>query len=155
MRSHHCGQVDHSLIGKEITVAGWVHRRRDHGGVIFVDLRDGETLLQVVFDPEDAKIFAEAERIRGEFVLTVTGQLRERPEGTVNPEMFTGEELRVIGTVWNRTMTPWPFDPMALQVAVDRNGVFAGSSETGCSAAALEFPGIAVCCKTGTSLAGC
>ena len=110
MRSHHCGQVDHSLIGKEITVAGWVHRRRDHGGVIFVDLRDGETLLQVVFDPEDAKIFAEAERIRGEFVLTVTGQLRERPEGTVNPEMFTGEVelLAKQLTVLNQSKTP-PF----------------------------------------------
>lgn len=110
MRSHHCGQVDHSLIGKEITIAGWVHRRRDHGGVIFVDLRDGETLLQVVFDPEDAKIFAEAERIRGEFVLTVTGQLRERPEGTVNPEMLTGEVelLAKQLTVLNQSKTP-PF----------------------------------------------
>ena len=110
MRSHHCGQVDRSLIGKEITVAGWVHRRRDHGGVIFVDLRDGETLLQVVFNPEDAEIFAEAERIRGEFVLTVTGQLRGRPEGTVNPEMLTGEVelLAKQLTVLNQSKTP-PF----------------------------------------------
>lgn len=110
MRSHHCGQADRSLIGKEITVAGWVHRRRDHGGIIFVDLRDGETLLQVVFDPENSKVFTEAERIRGEYVLTVTGRLRERPEGTVNPEMLTGEVelLAEQLTVLSRSKTP-PF----------------------------------------------
>ena len=66
MRSHYCGHVDTSLVGQEISVAGWVHRRRDHGGVIFVDLRDREGILQVVFDPDDAAMFAEAERIRGE-----------------------------------------------------------------------------------------
>ncbi len=91
MRSHYCGQVDGSLIGKEISVAGWVHRRRDHGGVIFVDLRDREGLLQVVFDPDTPDIFAEAERIRGEFVLAVKGMVRRRPEGTVNPNMATGQ----------------------------------------------------------------
>ncbi len=90
MRSHYCGQVDESLIGQDVTVAGWVHRRRDHGGVIFVDLRDREGLLQVVFDPDDPGMFAEAERIRGEYVLRVRGLVRERPEGTVNPNMRTG-----------------------------------------------------------------
>ncbi len=90
MRSHYCGQVDESLIGQDVTVAGWVHRRRDHGGVIFVDLRDREGLLQVVFDPDDPGMFAEAERIRGEYVLRVGGLVRERPEGTVNPNMRTG-----------------------------------------------------------------
>ena len=91
MRSHYCGEVDESLVGREITVAGWVHRRRDHGGVIFVDLRDREGLLQVVFDPDEPAMFAEAERIRGEYVLLVKGLVRERPEGTVNPNMRTGK----------------------------------------------------------------
>jgi aspartyl-tRNA synthetase len=91
MRSHYCGQVDESLIGEEIAVCGWVHRRRDHGGVIFVDLRDREGLLQVVFDPDRPEIFAEAERIRSEYVLAVKGLVRERPEGTINPNMKTGK----------------------------------------------------------------
>ncbi|MFT5501972.1 MAG: aspartyl-tRNA synthetase [Woeseiaceae bacterium] len=91
MRSHYCGQVDESQIGEEVSVCGWVHRRRDHGGVIFVDLRDREGLLQVVFDPDRPEIFAEAERIRGEFVLAVTGKVRQRPEGTINPNMKTGQ----------------------------------------------------------------
>ncbi len=110
MRSHYCGQVDRSLIGEEISVAGWVHRRRDHGGVIFVDLRDREGLLQVVFDPDTPEIFAEAERIRGEYVLSVHGRLRERPEGTINPEMPTGEVELLASelTVLNKSKTP-PF----------------------------------------------
>ena len=91
MRSHYCGQVDERLIGEEISVCGWVHRRRDHGGVIFVDLRDREGLLQVVFDPDRPEIFAEAERIRSEFVLAVKGVVRQRPEGTINPNMKTGQ----------------------------------------------------------------
>ncbi len=91
MRSHYCGQVDETLIGEEISVCGWVHRRRDHGGVIFVDLRDREGLLQIVFDPDRAEIFAEAERIRSEFVLAVKGKVRQRPEGTINPNMRTGQ----------------------------------------------------------------
>ena len=90
MRSHYCGQVDAGLIGEEIAVCGWVHRRRDHGGVIFVDLRDREGLLQVVFDPDRPEIFAEAERIRSEYVLAVRGLVRERLEGTINPNMPTG-----------------------------------------------------------------
>ena len=91
MRSHYCGQVDESLIGEEISVCGWVHRRRDHGGVIFIDLRDREGLLQVVFDPDRPEIFAEAERIRSEYVLAVKGVVRQRPEGTINPNMATGQ----------------------------------------------------------------
>ncbi len=91
MRSHYCGEINESLVGQEVEVCGWVHRRRDHGGVIFIDLRDREGLLQVVFDPDRAGIFAEAERIRSEFVLKVTGLVRPRPEGTVNPNMRTGE----------------------------------------------------------------
>lgn len=91
MRSHYCGQINETLIGQEVTVTGWVHRRRDHGGVIFVDLRDREGLLQIVFDPDRPEIFAEAERIRGEYVLAVKGHVRERPAGTINPNMPTGQ----------------------------------------------------------------
>ena len=91
MRSHYCGQIDESLIGQDIAVCGWVHRRRDHGGVIFVDLRDREGLVQVVFDPDRPEIFAEAERIRSEYVLAVKGRVRERPEGMINPNMTSGK----------------------------------------------------------------
>ena len=73
MRSHYCGQVDERLTGQEVTVAGWVHRRRDHGGVIFVDLRDREGLLQIVFDPDAREVFSEAERLRNEYVVRVRG----------------------------------------------------------------------------------
>ena len=91
MRSHYCGEIDESLVGQEIEVCGWVHRRRDHGGVIFIDLRDREGILQVVFDPDRAEIFANAERIRSEYVLKVKGLVRRRPDGTVNPNMRTGQ----------------------------------------------------------------
>ncbi|MBV9914752.1 MAG: aspartate--tRNA ligase [Sinobacteraceae bacterium] len=91
MRSHYCGQVNDSLIGQEVTVAGWVHRRRDHGGVIFVDVRDREGLLQVVFDPDAPQVFREAERLRNEFVVRVKGRVRERPSGTVNANLASGK----------------------------------------------------------------
>ena len=91
MRTHYCGELNSSHIDQEVTVCGWVNRRRDHGGVIFVDLRDREGILQVVFDPDDAAMFADAERVRNEYVLKVTGRVRARPEGTVNPDMLTGE----------------------------------------------------------------
>src|SRR5471032_1316570 len=90
MRSHYCGEVDAKLAGQEVSVAGWVHRRRDHGGVIFVDLRDREGLLQVVFDPDEAPVFAQAERLRNEFVIRVTGQVRARPGGTANAQLASG-----------------------------------------------------------------
>src|SRR6195256_5496154 len=90
MRTHYCGRVDESLIGQVVTVAGWAHRRRDHGGVIFVDLRDREGLLQIVFDPGAAAVFGEAERLRNEFVVRVTGKVRERPPGTVNTNLASG-----------------------------------------------------------------
>jgi len=110
MRSHYCGEINESLTGQEVEVCGWVHRRRDHGGVIFVDLRDREGLLQVVFDPDRAEIFAEAERIRSEFVLKVKGLVRPRPDGTVNPNMSTGQ-IEVLAhelTTLNDAETP-PF----------------------------------------------
>ncbi|OUU80138.1 MAG: aspartate--tRNA ligase [Gammaproteobacteria bacterium TMED78] len=110
MRTHYCGQVSKSFLGQDITVAGWVHRRRDHGGVIFIDLRDREGLLQVVFDPSDASIFSQAEKVRGEFVLSITGTLRERPEGTINLDLASGEvELLAKNIeVINKSKTP-PF----------------------------------------------
>jgi len=110
MRSHYCGHVNRALIGRELRVAGWVHRRRDHGGVIFIDLRDREGLLQVVFDPDRAEMFTEAERLRGEFVLAVEGRVRERPAGTINPNLPSGEVelLATKLTVLNKSKTP-PF----------------------------------------------
>jgi aspartyl-tRNA synthetase len=110
MRSHYCGQVNRTAIGREVTVAGWVHRRRDHGGVIFIDLRDREGLLQIVFDPDRAEMFAEAERLRSEFVLEVVGLVRDRPAGTVNPNLASGEVevLATSLTVLAKSKTP-PF----------------------------------------------
>jgi aspartyl-tRNA synthetase len=110
MRSHYCGHVNRAEIGRTVTVAGWVHRRRDHGGVIFIDLRDREGLLQVVFDPDLAEMFKEAERLRSEYVLTVEGLVRPRPEGTVNKNLPSGE-VEVLAkklTVLARAKTP-PF----------------------------------------------
>jgi aspartyl-tRNA synthetase len=110
MRSHYCGQVNESLIGQTIDVAGWVHRRRDHGGVIFVDLRDREGLLQVVFDPDARAIFADAERLRSEFCLHIRGLVRARPAGLANPALASGQvelvahELEIL----SRSETP-PF----------------------------------------------
>ena len=90
MRTHYCGAVNASLAGEEVAVAGWVHRRRDHGGVIFVDLRDREGLLQIVFDPDEAAVFAEAERLRSEFVIRVKGRVRARPAGAANAHLASG-----------------------------------------------------------------
>jgi aspartyl-tRNA synthetase len=110
MRSHYCGQVNESLNGKEVWVAGWVHRRRDHGGVIFVDLRDREGLLQIVFDPDTKEVFANAERLRGEFCIRIRGLVRSRPAGTANANLASGQvellarELEIL----NRSETP-PF----------------------------------------------
>jgi aspartyl-tRNA synthetase len=110
MRTHYCGQVDERLLGREVTVAGWVHRRRDHGGVIFVDLRDREGLLQIVFHPDVAHLFAEAERLRNEFVVSVTGTVRERPAGTVNAHLASGKVELVAARIelLNRS-EPLPF----------------------------------------------
>jgi aspartyl-tRNA synthetase len=110
MRSHYCGHVNESSNGKEVSVAGWVHRRRDHGGVIFVDLRDREGLLQIVFDPDRKEVFANAERLRSEFCIRVTGLVRSRPSGTANTNLASGQvevlahELEIL----NRSETP-PF----------------------------------------------
>jgi aspartyl-tRNA synthetase len=110
MRSVYCGELNESHLDQEVTLCGWVHRRRDHGGVIFVDLRDHKGLVQVVFDPDRPATFATAERIRNEYVLQVQGRVRLRPEGTVNPDMATGQ-VEVLGlelNVLNAAETP-PF----------------------------------------------
>ncbi len=91
MRSHYCGVVDAAFIDQEVTLCGWVHKRRDHGGVIFIDLRDREGLIQIVVDPDTAEIFAIAEQVRNEFVLQITGRVRNRPEGTTNEDLRTGQ----------------------------------------------------------------
>ena len=91
MRTHYCGQLNVSNLGQTITVCGWAHRRRDHGGVIFIDLRDREGLAQVVCDPERAEMFKTAESVRSEYVLKVTGRVRRRPEGSDNANMPSGE----------------------------------------------------------------
>jgi aspartyl-tRNA synthetase len=90
MRTHYCGQVNEKLIGASVAVAGWVHRRRDHGGVIFVDLRDREGLVQVVFHPDQQAIFDTAEKLRHEFVVRVRGSVQPRPAGTVNANLTSG-----------------------------------------------------------------
>ena len=110
MRTHYCGELNSTHIGQQVTVTGWVNRRRDHGGVIFIDLRDREGILQVVFDPADAEMFSIAERVRNEFVLKVTGKIRARPDGTVNKDMRTGE-IELLGLsieILNESETP-PF----------------------------------------------
>ena len=91
MRSHYCGHVNQSLVDQHVEVCGWVHRRRDHGGVIFIDLRDREGIVQIVFDPADRENFALAERVRSEFVLRVAGRVRHRPAGTENLHLPTGQ----------------------------------------------------------------
>ncbi len=113
MRSHYCGQVNEDHLGQEIELCGWVHRRRDHGGVIFIDLRDREGLVQVVVDPDTVEAFATAERVRSEYVLKIRGLVRDRPEGTINPDMATGK-IEVLGRsveILNAAETPpFPLD---------------------------------------------
>lgn len=116
MRTHYCGELRSEHIDQEVTLCGWVHRRRDHGGVIFLDMRDREGTLQVVFDPDRAESFATADRVRSEFVLQIRGRVRARPEGTVNADLPTGS-IEVLGleiTVLNAATTPvFPLDQYA------------------------------------------
>ena len=110
MRTHYCGHVNSKIIGQEVSLCGWAHRRRDHGGVIFIDLRDREGIAQVVCDPDRPEMFKIAESIRNEFCLKITGKVRARPAGTVNANMTSGEieilchEIEVL----NPSITP-PF----------------------------------------------
>ncbi|PCJ42223.1 MAG: aspartate--tRNA ligase [SAR86 cluster bacterium] len=110
MRSHYCGELNESNIDESVTLCGWVHRRRDHGGVIFLDVRDREGITQVVFDPDTVESFALAEQVRNEFVIQIEGLVRVRPEGTQNRDMVTGK-IEVLGrglTILNAAETP-PF----------------------------------------------
>jgi aspartyl-tRNA synthetase len=110
MRTDYCGNIDTRFLGQSVTLFGWAHRRRDHGGVIFIDLRDREGLVQVVSDPDRAETFASADRVRNEFVLRVKGVVRPRPDGTVNPDLRSGE-IEVLAheiEVLNASATP-PF----------------------------------------------
>src|SRR3954447_10111032 len=91
MRTEYCGNTDTRFLGQSVTLFGWAHRRRDHGGVIFIDVRDREGLVQVVCDPDREQTFATATPVRNESVLRVTGLVRRRPEGTVNPYLKSGE----------------------------------------------------------------
>lgn len=110
MRTDYCGAINTRHLGRTITLCGWVHRRRDHGGVIFIDLRDREGIVQVVCDPDNAAAFSVAEKIRNEFVLGVTGTVRHRPEGTVNHGIPSGGIEVVVNTIeiLNPSLTP-PF----------------------------------------------
>ncbi|MDY7117210.1 aspartate--tRNA ligase [Halomonas sp. SSL-5] len=110
MRSHYCGQLNETLVDQTVTLCGWVHRRRDHGGVIFLDMRDRDGIAQVVVDPDTAEAFANADRARSEYVLRIQGRVRLRPEGTQNPNMPTGmiEVLAKQVEVLNTAATP-PF----------------------------------------------
>ena len=110
MRSHYCGQLDITHLDQEVELYGWVRRRRDHGGVIFIDLRDREGIAQIVFDPDREEAFASADMVRNEYVLRISGRVRRRPEGTINPDMATGE-VEVLGhsiEILNKAKTP-PF----------------------------------------------
>jgi aspartyl-tRNA synthetase len=110
MRTHKCGELNKEHLGEAVELCGWVHRRRDHGGVIFIDLRDRAGLVQVVFDPDSPETFAIAESVRSEYVLKVEGIVRNRPEGTINPNMHTGEIEVLVSNVevLNESETP-PF----------------------------------------------
>jgi aspartyl-tRNA synthetase len=109
-RTDYCGRIDRKRLGETVTVCGWVHRRRDHGGVIFIDLRDREGLVQIVCDPDRAATFAIAEKLRHEFVISATGRVRPRPEGTINSSLVSGE-IEILGhdiVLLNQSLTP-PF----------------------------------------------
>jgi len=109
-RTDYCGRIDRRFLEQTVTLTGWVHRRRDHGGVIFIDLRDREGLVQIVCDPDRATTFATAETLRHEYCIAVTGRVRPRPEGTVNPNLVSGE-IEVLAheiEILNASLTP-PF----------------------------------------------
>jgi len=110
MRTHYCGKLDKNLVGEQVTICGWVHSRRDHGGVIFLDMRDIFGIAQAVFNPENVDVFALADKVRSEYLLKITGTIRLRPEGATNPNMISGEVELLANqiTVLNTSETP-PF----------------------------------------------
>src|SRR3954464_5850347 len=110
MRTEYCGNTDTRFLGQTVTLFGWAHRRRDHGGIIFIDLRDREGLVQIVCDPDRTAALANGENLRNEFVIGVTGLFPPRPEGTINPNLVSGE-IEVLAhevTIINAALTP-PF----------------------------------------------
>ena len=107
MRTHYCGQINAGLVDQDVTLCGWAHRRRDHGGVIFIDLRDREGLAQIVCDPDRAEMFARAEGVRNEFVLKVIGKVRRRPTGTENSNL-TSVKSKFSVTIWKCSTRPSP-----------------------------------------------
>ena len=112
-RTHYCGSIDKKNIGQEVAIAGWIHRRRDHGGVIFFDIRDETGLVQVVYNPDNKDSFSLAETCRSEFVLLSMGTVQERPEGTINPDLLSGEiEINASGlTILNNSLAlPFQLD---------------------------------------------
>jgi aspartyl-tRNA synthetase len=119
MRTHKCGELNTKQLGQTVTICGWVHRRRDHGGVIFIDLRDRAGLVQVVFDPDIPDMFAIAEHVRSEYVLKISGIVRHRPEGTINKNMHSGE-IEILAKhieVLNESETP----PFPIESDIDVN----------------------------------
>lgn len=113
MRSHYCGHVTAQFLDQDVKLVGWVHRRRDHGGVIFVDLRDREGLVQIVFAPSNPALFKLAESLRNEFVIQVKGKVRRRPDGTVNRDLTTGEieiDAQELVILNRAEPTPFPID---------------------------------------------
>jgi aspartyl-tRNA synthetase len=115
-RTHYCGSIDKKNIGQEVAIAGWIHRRRDHGGVIFFDIRDETGLVQVVYNPDNKDSFSLAETCRSEFVLLSMGTVQERPEGTINPDLLSGEiEINASGlTILNNSLAlPFQLDEYA------------------------------------------
>ena len=108
MRTHFSGRLSTEVLDQTVTLCGWVHRRRDHGGVIFIDLRDREGIAQVVCDPDRPELFAIAESLRNEFCVRVQGKVRRRPEGTANQNLASGavEVLAVELEVLNPSVTP-------------------------------------------------
>lgn len=120
MQRNYSEEINEKMVGETVMICGWVHNRRDHGGVVFLDIRDSRGLVQVVFEPELKEVFSEAEQLRHEYVVQITGLVRPRPEGMVNPAMATGG-IEILGkqlTLFNRSETP-PFLPDAHQLSND------------------------------------
>jgi len=120
MRTHYCGATKDVSVGETVTICGWVDRRRDHGGVIFLDMRDRDGIVQVVFDPDTKEYFELADKVRSEYVLQITRRIRDRSPETINPAMDTGH-IELLGTelvILNEAAPP-PFPPDAHQTVCE------------------------------------
>ena len=124
MRTHYCGSLTESQLEQTVTICGWVHRRRDHGGVIFLDMRDRDGLVQVVIDPDTPEAFATADRARSEYVLKITGRIRKRYAGTENANMTSGQiELlaKEIETLASAETPPFPLNDESVKISEEEN----------------------------------